>query len=165
MIRPQRHSILSIHPFRACAPTLLFSLRYPRRLSALASGRRPCSRQSAARAARHITGLASDMESGFMAAAAQPRPTKLLVDDSSVRSWLEKAGSGDAIEYHRGLLVLDRLAGSRLSEGDRTTLDRVAAFLLELALRGRGHVLQRRHGGGDYSYIFVKGPSVPGGAS
>lgn len=100
-----------------------------------------------------------------MAAAAQPRSIKLLVDDSGLRSWLETAGSGDAIEYHRGVLVLDRLAGSRLSQSDRTTLDRVAVALLELARNGEGYVLQRRHGDGDYSYIFVKGRAVPGGAS
>jgi hypothetical protein len=86
-----------------------------------------------------------------------PRPS-LLLAESDLRVWISAAQAGDTLEYHRGALAADRLAvGSRLSDQDRVELDRVANAVWQLAQAGRGYLLQRRHGDGDYSYLFVVG--------
>jgi hypothetical protein len=85
-----------------------------------------------------------------------PRRISLLVDQAEFEAWNEKALPGDTLEYHRGFLPLDRLpAGSRLGEQNARQLDRVAVDAMALAEGGRVHLVQRRHGYGDYSYIVV----------
>jgi hypothetical protein len=85
-----------------------------------------------------------------------PRRISLLVDQAEFEAWLEKALPGDTLEYHRGFLPLDRLPpGSRLGQQNAIQLDRVAADAMALAGAGRVHLVQRRHGCGDYSYIAV----------
>jgi DNA-directed RNA polymerase specialized sigma24 family protein len=87
-----------------------------------------------------------------------PRRTSLLIDETELRLWLATAEGGTTLEYHRGVLAVDRLVhGSRLSEPDRQQLERVADTLFSLATAGRGYLVQRRHGDGDYSYLFVVG--------
>ena len=88
-----------------------------------------------------------------------PRRVSLLIDETELRLWLATAEGGTTLEYHRGVLAVDRLVhGSRLSERDRQQLERVADTLFSLAIAGRGYLMQRRHGDGDYSYLFVVGP-------
>ena len=84
------------------------------------------------------------------------RPT-LKATIADLENWFAAAAPGDALEYHRGFLAMDRSVGSRLGEDDRKELDRVANSLFALAGSSRGHLLQRRHGDGDYSYLFVLG--------
>lgn len=90
-----------------------------------------------------------------------PDPTRpprviLRVNEAELRRWFATAETGTVLEYHRGALVADRLRqASRLSEKDRRELDRVADAVLALARSGHGYLLQRRHGVGDYSYLFV----------
>jgi hypothetical protein len=91
-----------------------------------------------------------------MATRLRPQRASLLVDEKGLRAWLATAKSGDVIEYHRGVLAIDRLArGSRLGERNGQELNRVADLLFAMTGAGRGHLLQRRHGDGDYSYLFV----------
>lgn len=85
----------------------------------------------------------------------RPRGVSLLLAERDLRTWLARAQPGDLIEYHRGVLTIDRLLGSRLPELDRRELDRVAKVVFDFAAADRGYLLQRRHGDGDYSYIFV----------
>ena len=90
----------------------------------------------------------------------KPPPTRLLVSEDKLRAWLAAAKAGDVLVYHRGVLAIDRLRfGSRLPDEDRRELDRVASRILALANAGRGHLLQRRHGTDDYTYLFVLGRS------
>jgi hypothetical protein len=86
----------------------------------------------------------------------------MLVNEEGLRTWLGQANAGDVLEYHRGYLAMDRVAGSRLGEEARRELDRVANKLFALASSSHGHLLQRRHGDGDYSYLFVVRPSRSG---
>lgn len=79
----------------------------------------------------------------------------LHLTEAELRVWLSSAAPGDWLEYHRGFLALDRALGSRLGEVDRKELDRVAERAMALAQAGRGHLVQRRHGAGDCSYLFV----------
>lgn len=98
----------------------------------------------------------NERESFPMSNRLRPARTSLLIAEADLRAWLATARAGDVLEYHHGVLAIDRLAhGSRLGGRDRAELDRVANVLWQLAQSGRGHLLQHRHGDGDYSYVFV----------
>lgn len=100
-------------------------------------------------------------QADLVARRALPPRVPLLVDEAELARWLATARRGDLLEYHRGVLAIDRLFYAGRPGGEhRRQLDRVANILLALAQEGGGHVLQRRHGDGDYSYIFVMGRAV-----
>jgi hypothetical protein len=77
--------------------------------------------------------------------------------------FLENAKPGEALEYHRGFLALDRGPGSRLGPIAGAELDRLAAVMLEMAEADRVHLVQRRHGVHDYSYLAVASRNVSRG--
>lgn len=65
-------------------------------------------------------------------------------------------GRASWLEYHRGLLAIDRIKGtSALKDAERRKLTVVADHALALADGGKLHLLQERHGNGDYSYWAV----------
>ena len=75
---------------------------------------------------------------------------------TTFRGWLARAEPGDQFEYHRGFLALDRIKGmSSLNDAERRKLAAVADQALALADEGKLHLLQERHGNGDYSYWAV----------
>jgi hypothetical protein len=82
---------------------------------------------------------------------------------ATFRAWLTGANPGERFEYHRGLLARDRIKGaSSLKEAERRRLAAVADHALVLADRGELHLLQERHGNGDYSYWAVaRAPARP----
>ncbi len=93
---------------------------------------------------------------------AAPRPPGIRRDAllptttlASLEEWLATARPGAAMEYHRGFLALDRGKGSPLGEERGLELDRVAAALMTMAEAGQIHLVQRRHGGADYTYVAV----------
>jgi hypothetical protein len=76
--------------------------------------------------------------------------------------WLGQTSPGDSIEYHRGFLAVDIIPhGSRLPEKDRLELGRIARRAWWASERGLAHLIQRRHGPDDYSYIIVARPRSP----
>ncbi len=80
----------------------------------------------------------------------------LLVTAADLELWLGRALPGNALDYHRGFLALDRVTlGSRLSKEDAGELDRVATAAMAAAEAGLVHLLQRRNGDGDYTYLAV----------
>jgi len=86
------------------------------------------------------------------------RPPRIIlrVNETELHRWLASAENGAVLEYHRGALAADRLRhATRLGDKDPRELDRVAETVLTLAQSGHGYLLQRRHGMGDYSYLFV----------
>src|SRR5690606_15524397 len=83
-----------------------------------------------------------------------PRPS-LARNLRDLEAWLRTAAPGEMLEYHRGYLVLDRGAGSRLGEDAGEELDQVAITVMEMAKAGQVHLIQHRHDGCDYSYIAV----------
>ena len=94
---------------------------------------------------------------------ARPREARLLVNHQYLRAWLLTAEAGDVLEYHRGFLAIDRLPpGSRLHAQDASELDRVAKAAMAAADAGRAHLVQRRHGEGDYSYLIAARARPPG---
>jgi len=73
-------------------------------------------------------------------------------------AWLAQAAPGDTLEYYRGFLMVDRIPRGRLPEGDRTELMRIARRALWAAEQGLVHLVQKRHGADDYSYVAIARP-------
>jgi hypothetical protein len=75
---------------------------------------------------------------------------------TTFRGWLACAKPGERLQYHRGYLALDRVKGTTsLKEAERRKLAALAGQALALADGGKLHLLQERHGDGDYSYWAV----------
>jgi hypothetical protein len=73
--------------------------------------------------------------------------------------WLGTAVPGASIPYHRGFLARDTAAALQLlPEPERVALMRLAGRAWKLADAGLAHLLQRRHGDGDYEYLIVARP-------
>lgn len=90
-----------------------------------------------------------------------PPPVRLLISETSVCGWLGQASPGDNLEYHRGLLVRDGTRhASRISEAERIELGRITNRALWAFERGFVHLVQRRHGEDDYSYVMIARPRV-----
>jgi len=70
-------------------------------------------------------------------------------------AWVTEAAPGDALEYYRGFLIIDRISGGRLAEGDRAELERVARRVLWAAKQGFVHLVQKKHRSHDYSYLAI----------
>ena len=83
--------------------------------------------------------------------SVMPQPT-----DIGLLAWLNLAQPGDAIEYHRGFLALDRSHQSHsLSEDDRQALCRLASLAMRLSDRGLIDLVQRRIRPDCFSYIAI----------
>jgi hypothetical protein len=83
--------------------------------------------------------------------------TALPVTPDDFCGWLAMAMPGSATVYHRGHLGRDRCRSTTtLSERDRQTLIALARQAMLAAEDGRVHLVQQRHGDGDYSYIAFK---------
>lgn len=84
-------------------------------------------------------------------------PRFLAVRADEFDAWLESAGSGACIQYHRGFLPLDRDRGfSPLGEHHRQELIDVATRAMAQADGGQLLLVQRRHGHCDYSYVAIQ---------
>jgi hypothetical protein len=71
-------------------------------------------------------------------------------------SWLARSVPGAALEYHRGLLALDRSPASELKHEERRMVARLADAALQAAEEGRVHLVQHRNGVFDFSYVAIK---------
>jgi hypothetical protein len=101
---------------------------------------------------------ASSVTSGPCARAASGAAISL----AGFNHWLLRARPGQQLEYHRGMLTRDRSRGSGLSEQERRALARIADAALRAAEDGLVHLVQRRNGPFDFSYVAVctdRGPS------
>jgi hypothetical protein len=86
-------------------------------------------------------------------------PVRLRQTEMGLCGWLGQAEPGDVLQYHRGFLPIDRDAQqSRLGKQERDELIRMCGRALWAAERGFAHLLQRRHGECDYSYLIVARP-------
>jgi len=75
---------------------------------------------------------------------------------AAFRAWLTRAKPGERLQYHRGYLALDRVRGTTsLKEAERRKLAGLADHASALAGQGKLHLVQERHGYGDYSYWTV----------
>jgi hypothetical protein len=74
-------------------------------------------------------------------------------------AWIGQAAPGDILEYHRGFLALDTFSlGSPLGDRDRKELSRVASRAMWAAEQGLVHLVQRRNGPDDFSYLAIARP-------
>ena len=87
--------------------------------------------------------------------ATASSPARLSLTLGDLERFLSTAQAGDTIEYFRGFLCLDRGAGSRFGDNAGEVLDHIATALMTMAEAGRVHLVQRRHGPYDYTYLAV----------
>ena len=74
-------------------------------------------------------------------------------------AWLSQAAPNDALEYHRGFLVLDidpRISG--LAKADRLELIQLASRARWAAEKQLVHLVQRRLGENRFSYLAIARP-------
>jgi hypothetical protein len=92
-------------------------------------------------------------------------PIRLRISEIELCGWLSQAEPGEAIEYHRGFLGIDRTPlGQPMSPEDRGHLIRIAERAMRLAEQGLLHLVQRRLGADTFSYLAVA-RSRPAGAA
>ena len=73
--------------------------------------------------------------------------------------WLGQADTGDVLAYHRGFLALDTSSCSLMrAETDRKELVRLARRAWWAAQRGLVHLVQRRNGPDDFTYLAIARP-------
>ena len=88
-----------------------------------------------------------------------PAAAEKQIAEIDLCGWIGQAAPGDVFEYHRGFLVRDTFPQeTRLSERDRAALARLARRARWAAEAGLIHLVQRRHGPEDYSYLAVARP-------
>jgi hypothetical protein len=90
-------------------------------------------------------------------------PSGAPISPAELNRWLLRAQPGQQLEYHGGHLVWDRSPASSLAEHDRRALARIADAAFQAAEQGQVHLVQRRNGPFDFSYLAIK-PSRGAGA-
>lgn len=84
---------------------------------------------------------------------------RIVVSDIQFCAWIAQAGLGDALAYHRGLLALDASPHGQTFQGqNRKELGRVARRVWWAAEQGLIHLLQRRNGPDDFTYLAIARP-------
>ena len=104
-----------------------------------------------------------------MTAAISPLPTlsplRCSITEIDFCAWLGQAEAGDSLEYHRGFLVVDLTPfGGPMGSEARLVLGRTSARAYGLAERGFVHLVQRRVGPDNFSYLAIARPLPQGKA-
>ncbi len=87
---------------------------------------------------------------------AQFFPVRLRMNEIELCSWLSQAQPGDALEYHRGFLGIDRTShGQPMTAKDRADLIRMGERAMRLAEQGYVHLVQRRIREDTFSYLAI----------
>jgi hypothetical protein len=87
----------------------------------------------------------------ILSKSVTPQPS-----DVGLLAWLNQAEPGDALEYHRGFLALDRSHhSSLLREADRQALCQLANLAMRLANHGLLDLVQRRVASDFFSYLAI----------
>jgi hypothetical protein len=107
--------------------------------------------------ADHRTTSTDPYQPGHCRAIGAHTGTALPMTAADFCSWVAKAVPAGTTVYYRGHLGRDRCRSTTPhSERDRQTLIALARQAMRAAEDGRVHLVQQRHGDGDYSYIAVK---------
>lgn len=86
-------------------------------------------------------------------------PHPLSVDKAAFTAWLLRAEAGERLTYWRGHLAIDASPlTSQLRGEDRLRLGDLSDLAWRMAQKGWVHLLQRRHGAHDFSYVAVARP-------
>ena len=90
-----------------------------------------------------------------------PRPKQRL-SETVFCAWLGQAYPNEPLIYHRGLLAMDASHDSEAPKTDaRRELARVARRARWAAEQGLVHLVQRRNGPDDFTYIAIARPRTP----
>jgi hypothetical protein len=82
-------------------------------------------------------------------------PSGAAISLTGFNRWLLRAQPGQQLQYHRGMLIRDRSPASGISEEHRRDLARVADAALRAAEERLVHLVQRRNGPFDFSYVAI----------
>ncbi len=78
------------------------------------------------------------------------------IDETDLCGWIGQAAPGEALEYYRGFLAMDTFSqAKRLAERERAELVRLARRAWWASEQRLIHLVQRRHGADDYSYLAI----------
>jgi hypothetical protein len=81
------------------------------------------------------------------------------IDETDLCGWIGQAAPGEALEYYRGFLAMDTFSrAKRLAERERAELVRLARRAWWASEQKLIHLVQRRHGADDYSYLAIARP-------
>jgi hypothetical protein len=81
------------------------------------------------------------------------------LSEAALCAWLGAAAPGERLAYHRGFLARETSPLTQLlPDAERLALLRLANRAWALAEAGLAHLVQRRHGHEDYSYLIVARP-------
>ena len=88
-----------------------------------------------------------------------PNAPSAPLTEAALCAWLGAAAPGERLAYHRGFLARDTSPLTQLlPDAERRALLRLASRAWALAEAGLAHLVQRRHGEEDYSYLIVARP-------
>ena len=86
-----------------------------------------------------------------------PRTPSLVMDEATFEAWLKAAHPGSRITLHRGHLSVDREKRPDAADAHaRAELNRLADRAMRASGQGLVHLVQKRHGDADYSYIAIR---------
>jgi hypothetical protein len=81
------------------------------------------------------------------------------ITETRLCAWLGTAAAGDQLAYYRGFLAVDLASTDRaLTKAEQAELRRVARRALFAAESGLAHLLQRRNGPDDFTYLIIARP-------
>jgi hypothetical protein len=81
---------------------------------------------------------------------------RAFLTEAELCAWLGAASPGSSLCYYRGFLAIDcGAAASGLDTKQRAELQRLAKRAVFAVEKGLAHVVQRRHGPADFSYLLV----------
>ena len=87
------------------------------------------------------------------------KSASLILTDIVFCGWLGQAAPGDVLEYHRGFLALDcGPQTERMSACERIEIIGLARCVFRAAENGFVHLVQRRNGENDFSYLAIARP-------
>ena len=94
---------------------------------------------------------------------------RLRINETDLCGWIGQAAPGEALEYYRGFLAMDTVSqATRLADRERAELVRLARRAWWASEQRLIHLVQRRHGADDYSYLAIarsKPKTVPASLS
>jgi hypothetical protein len=94
-----------------------------------------------------------------MITVVQFPPHKLRLTETDLCGWIGQAAPGEALEYYRGFLAMDTFSqATRLAEREHAELVRLARRAWWASEQRLIHLVQRRHGSEDYSYLAIARP-------
>jgi hypothetical protein len=86
-------------------------------------------------------------------------PADDVITEATLCRWLGAAAPGDQFTYHKGFLAVDCDSSSdRPTQREKAELRRVARRAMLAAETGLAHLVQRRNGPNDFTYLLIARP-------